>query len=272
MSTVSEEPPIRRGDRLQLARLRGHVDADDMRAVAGEHGRDRLADATRRAGHERDLAGQRALPVDLARLRRRARRRGPSDPTRMPTSATARTGASSRSRSPPPARRTRAARVAPLLDLLADRAHEPVERPLRARLARVLGTRPAGCRARSRARRSGCAGSSVRRTPTPRAAASRQPIPVASNTSALNVCSSAPEASATNSSARSRRARGRRLASSLPEPRAAAEQHRAVDHRLAGLVALEPDRRRQADLLGHDPPDGRVHQLRVTVTHRTQPP
>ena len=53
------------GQRDQVARGLWHVDADDGGAVAGEHPRDLLADPAGGAGDERDLAGERTLPVGL---------------------------------------------------------------------------------------------------------------------------------------------------------------------------------------------------------------
>ena len=45
---------------LQLAGRLGHVDADDLRAVAVQHAGDLLADAAARTGDEGDLALERA--------------------------------------------------------------------------------------------------------------------------------------------------------------------------------------------------------------------
>ena len=46
--------------------MRGHVETDDVGAVARQHLGDRRADPARGAGHERDLAGERPLPVEPA--------------------------------------------------------------------------------------------------------------------------------------------------------------------------------------------------------------
>ena len=59
------------GELGEVLALGGDVDADDMRAVAREHPRDRGADAARGAGDHRDLPGQRLVPVErVARLAR----------------------------------------------------------------------------------------------------------------------------------------------------------------------------------------------------------
>ena len=51
------------GDPGQVLAGGGHVEADHVRAVAGEHRGDRGADATGRAGDDRGLADQRLVPV-----------------------------------------------------------------------------------------------------------------------------------------------------------------------------------------------------------------
>ena len=54
--------------RLELLGERRHVEPDDVGAVALERPGDRLADAARGAGDERDLAVERPLPVELGNL------------------------------------------------------------------------------------------------------------------------------------------------------------------------------------------------------------
>ena len=63
MSRTRWSPSSSAHEGLQLAGGLRHVDPDDRRAVAVQDPGDLLADAAARAGHERDLAGQRAGPV-----------------------------------------------------------------------------------------------------------------------------------------------------------------------------------------------------------------
>ena len=63
---------------LELLGHRRHVDANHVGAVAGEDLRDGGADAAGGAGDERDLAGERPIPVDL-----RHRALGGRDPNHL---------------------------------------------------------------------------------------------------------------------------------------------------------------------------------------------
>src|SRR5690606_18179311 len=56
-------PADRVGHRGEVLPRGGHVDGDDAGAVPGQGPGDRLADAAGGAGDDRDLAGQRLLPV-----------------------------------------------------------------------------------------------------------------------------------------------------------------------------------------------------------------
>ena len=148
---------------------------------------DRGADAARRAGDERDLAVERALPVGR-RGRRRRRRCGRPGRRRRPTSATAGTAASTRSASSAPGPTQDELRGRAAARLLADRAGEALERALRApRPVRAVAggvpsttTRPDGSTRRMVGAKNACSASS----------SSSVSMPVASKTSALNVASS----------------------------------------------------------------------------------
>ncbi len=67
MSSGSASPPSASTTARRSALRLRHVEADDLGAVAAERGGDRRADPARGAGHQRRLAGQRQVPVDLRR-------------------------------------------------------------------------------------------------------------------------------------------------------------------------------------------------------------
>ena len=155
------------GGRGQLGALRGHVEADDVRAVAGEHLGDRRADAARGAGDERDLAVERALPV----VRRGGDRLADGDrPARRRTRSGPRAGSAASTRRCPRRRARRAAagrcrrRAAPW----RPRARSPRARAARSPRGRRRRGR-AACRARSGGRSARAGGCGRGRTRRPRA-------------------------------------------------------------------------------------------------------
>ena len=158
MSRVRWSPSSSPHQRLQLAGRLRDVEPDDGRAVAVQDPGDLLADAAAGAGDQRDLAGERALPVGRPRRRRVA-----WVPIRTTWPETYADFGESRKRERRGDRRLGALGDvdeldrAAAADLLAERAGEALERAL----GDPLGARrpaPAGCRARRPAGRSrGCA-------------------------------------------------------------------------------------------------------------------
>ena len=131
------------GQPLEVGGERRDVEADDVGAVAGEHSRDLGADPARGAGDERDLAGERPIPVEL----------GTAIGGRDPDDLAGDVGGARREQEAQrrldlvlgAGRDVDELRGGAAADLLAERADEALERALRGRLARraaVLGRRP----------------------------------------------------------------------------------------------------------------------------------
>ncbi len=242
MSTASAEPPIWRTTVVQVVLERRHVEADDVSAVAREHVRDRGADAARGAGDERDLAVERAVPVERGDLGDRL-----GDPHDLARDV-------GRARREHEAKR-RVDRIlgavvdldelrrGALADLLADRAGEALERALRGRLARRaarLGHRAEDDDAPGALRPSGSSGE---RTPRAREAAAESEMPDASKTSALKRASAAASGFQTPASRPASPAAARTSpSSSVRDARAGAGEY-ARDRRRPGG---RPARRREA--------------------------
>ena len=173
---------VRRARRPRPGRRAPTTCAPSRASTRGDLG----ADPARGAGHQRDLAVPAAASQSTFCA---ARGRGPMRTTCPETYADR---GESRKRSVDSiwllglrARRRSAGR-SPLLDLLADRAHEALERALRDRRRRVEQSSRRSAEHDRPGRRSSPAGSPGEERPG-RASSSLETIPVASNTSALNV-------------------------------------------------------------------------------------
>ena len=145
------------GDRREVLALGRDVEADDVRAVARQHLGDRGADAARGAGDDRDLAGQRPLPV-LGRVRGRG---ADADHLAGHVGGAAGEQEAQRRLEVGVRRRVDELRRRPVADLLG----RPSGRSPRARAGRRLRR----CRARSAARTARASGSRDGRSRRPRA-------------------------------------------------------------------------------------------------------
>ena len=265
MSRTSQSPLELGHHGLQLARGLRYVDATTTRAVTVQHPRDRLADAAAGAGHQGDLAGQRAVRVgDLAG---RADAAVGADPHDLPRDVR-RLGREQEAQRRGDlvlgaGRDLHELDRAALADLLAEAAGEALEGALGDPLGTgdQLGRRAEdddpGVWSRGRA-------SAGRRSRAAAPSRSLEVSPVASKTRP-----------------RSRAAVGRRLGGArMARPSRSpgrestrrpltADEHRAGHQRRALDVAGQWGRAGQAEVLDEDPADGGGGELLVAVTHGT---
>ena len=252
---------------LQLARGLRDVDAQDGGAVAVQHPRDLLADAAARAGHDRDLAGERPGPV--LHLLGHGGGAVAADPDDLAGHVGRLRGEQERQRRGERAvgggRDVHELDRAAAADLLAERAGEALERPLGDAL--TGGVRRLRGRAEHDDPRAGLEAAQQRGEelleldePVRGGDAGRvedQPLVLLVGRDAGAVVLDRGDAEVVE-----------RGDHGLAQPAGAADDDRAADQRVALGPALEPDRVGQAEVLGQQLADGGVDQGLVTVAHR----
>ena len=220
--------------RVQLIGLGGHVEADDVGSVAGEHLGDRRPDPARGAGDKRHLAVQRLLGIDL--LDRRHRLADPHDLAGDIGGLRRQEEAQRRLQLGAPGSQVEQLSGGPVADLLADRADEALERALGDRRGR------GGAHLRRGAHHDHAAG--VPHLTDPRVKERPCLAELIARADPGGVVHERLERLARRDQVRADRFEERLEGAGVVRGGGGAEQHRAFDHRLPRLIALERDRGR----------------------------